>query len=144
MARTFTYSFEDTTVTVSHPQFGTYSAYGTGIGSISVEYANDVSHHDVAADCSVVVSRTPIKNGTATFDILQSSDFHAWLKKWATFLENSEASNFADTTITIANKSTKDNFVLTGCTHQKIPTTPFGSTAGTVSWTIMAANISNQ
>lgn len=144
MGRVFTYSFEDTVVTISHPQFGTYSAYGTGIGSISVGYDNDVTNHSVGADLSVVVSRSPIKNGTVSFDILQSSDFHNWLKKWAAFIEKADPSVFADTTITIQNKSTKDSYVATGCSHTKIPDNSFGSQAGNVSWAIKAANIVNQ
>ena len=57
MSRVYTYSFEDTIVTFSHPNFGTYSAYGTGIGSLAIAYANDVTKHDVAADLAVVVSK---------------------------------------------------------------------------------------
>ena len=49
MSRVYVYSFEDTVLTISHPNFGTYSAYGTGIGSLSISYANDVTKHDVAA-----------------------------------------------------------------------------------------------
>ena len=141
MGKTFTYSFEDTVVTISHPQFGTYSAYGTGIGSISVGYSNDVTSHEVSADLAVVVSKTPIKNGKISFEILQSSDFHQFLKKWASYLENASTDQFADTTITIKNNSTKDSYTCTGCSHTKVPDNAFAATAGNITWEIMAANI---
>ena len=50
MANIYTYSFEDTSLTIQHPSVGSYSAYGTGIGTLSVSFTNDVSMHDVAAD----------------------------------------------------------------------------------------------
>ena len=103
MPRVYTYSFEDTVLTISHPNFGTYSAYGTGIGSLSIAYANDVTKHDVAADLAVVVSKWVAKNGTVTLDIMQSSDFNAWLKKFTAFLENSDTDQFALATMSISN-----------------------------------------
>ena len=60
---TYVYSFEDTSVIFNHPNFETYSAYGTGIGSVTVSMANDITTHDVAADLAVVVSKSVKKNG---------------------------------------------------------------------------------
>ena len=144
MPRVYTYSFEDTVLTISHPNFGTYSAYGTGIGSLSISYANDVTKHDVAADLAVVVSKWVAKNGTVTLDIMQSSDFNAWLKKFTAFLENSDADQFALATMSISNKSTGDSYYCTGVSHQKRADNNFQSQAQNRSWTMMCANISQQ
>ena len=144
MPRVYTYSFEDTVLTISHPNFGTYSAYGTGIGSLSISYANDVTKHDVAADLAVVVSKWVAKNGTVTLDIMQSSDFNAWLKKFAAFLENSDTDQFALATMSISNKSTGDNYYCTGVSHQKLADNSFQSQAQNRSWTMMCASISQQ
>ena len=144
MPRVYTYSFEDTVLTISHPNFGTYSAYGTGIGSLSISYANDVTKHDVAADLAVVVSKWVAKNGTVTLDIMQSSDFNAWLKKFAAFLENSDTDQFALATMSISNKSTGDNYYCTGVSHQKRADNNFQSQAQNRSWTMMCANITQQ
>lgn len=143
MAKIFTYSFEDTTVTISHPAIGNYSAFGTGIGQVSVNYDSNVTAHSVAADLSVVVSKYAVKNGTIEFQVLQSSEFNAWLKRWANILEQGSADAFADTVITITNRSTGDNYVATGCSHQQKPSETFGPEAQTITWTIMAANITN-
>ena len=135
---------EDTVLTISHPNFGTYSAYGTGIGSLSIAYANDVTKHDVAADLAVVVSKWVAKNGTVTLDIMQSSDFNAWLKKFTAFLENSDTDQFALATMSIYNKSTGDNYYCTGVSHQKQADNSLQSQAQNRSWTMMCANISQQ
>lgn len=144
MPRNYVYSFEDTSVTISHPGFGTYSAYGTGIGSLSISMANNVTEHDVAADLAVIISKSVKRNGNVTFDILQSSDFNNWLKKFTAFLEESSTDQFALATISIVNKSTNDNYFCTGVSHQKRADNQFGSTAQNRSWTMMCANISNQ
>ena len=144
MPRVYTYSFEDTVLTISHPNFGTYSAYGTGIGSLSIAYANDVTKHDVAADLAVVVSKWVAKNGTVTLDIMQSSDFNAWLKKFAAFLENSDTDQFALATMSISNKSTGDSYYCTGVSHQKRADNSFQSQAQNRSWAMMCASISQQ
>ena len=144
MPRVYTYSFEDTILTISHPNFGTYSAYGTGIGSLSIAYANDVTKHDVAADLAVVVSKWVAKNGTVTLDIMQSSDFNAWLKKFTAFLENSDTDQFALATMSISNKSTGDSYYCTGVSHQKRADNNFQSQAQNRSWTMMCASISQQ
>ena len=144
MPRVYTYSFEDTVLTISHPNFGTYSAYGTGIGSLSISYANDVTKHDVAADLAVVVSKWVAKNGTVTLDIMQSSDFNAWLKKFTAFLENSDTDQFALATMSISNKSTGDNYYCTGVSHQKRADNNFQSQAQNRSWTMMCASITQQ
>ena len=144
MPRVYTYSFEDTVLTISHPNFGTYSAYGTGIGSLSISYANDVTKHDVAADLAVVVSKWVAKNGTVTLDIMQSSDFNAWLKKFAAFLENSDTDQFALATMSISNKSTGDSYYCTGVSHQKRADNSFQSQAQNRSWIMMCASITQQ
>ena len=142
MARVYTYSFEDTSLTISHPGFGTYTAYGTGLGNISVSYANDVTQHPVAADLAVVVSKWAAKNGTVNLEILQSSDFNEWLKKFAAFLEESPTDQFALATMDIKNRSTGDSYHCTGVSHQKKADNSFQSQAQNRTWSLMCADIS--
>lgn len=141
MANVYTYSFEDTTCTIQHPSLGSYSAFGTGIGTLQVSYANDATMHDVAADLAVVVSKSAKKNGTVTFDVLQSSEFNTWLKKYANYVFAAPASEFALATILIKNNSTGDTFTCTGVSPQKIPDGNFQSQQQNRSWALMAANI---
>ena len=141
---TYVYSFEDTSVIFSHPNFETYSAYGTGIGSVQVSMANDITTHDVAADLSVVVSKSVKKNGTVTFDVLQGSDFNKYLSRLASYLENSAPSEFALARITIVNRSTGESYYCSGCSPQKRPDNQFQSQAQNRSSVWMCANISTQ
>lgn len=143
MARVYTYSFEDTSLTISHPGFGTYTAYGTGIGDITISYSNDVTYHNVAADLAVVVSKWVARNGSVQLNILQSSDFNEWLKKFAAFLEEAPTDQFALATMDIKNKSTGDNYHCTGVSHQKRADNSFQSQAQNRTWNMMCANISS-
>lgn len=142
MARVYTYSFEDTSLTISHPGFGTYTAYGTGIGDISVSYSNDVTYHNVASDLAVVVSKWVARNGNVQMNILQSSDFNEWLKKFAAFLEEAPTDQFALATMDIKNKSTGDSYHCTGVSHKKRADNNLQSQAQNRTWTMMCANIS--
>lgn len=141
MGRIYTYSFEDTTVTFNYPDLGSYSAYGTGIGTLTVSYTNDITMHDVAADLAVVVSKSAKTNGTVTFEVLQSSDFNSWLKKWANYVKAAPSSKFALATIIIKNTSTGDTYTCSGCTPQKVPDNNFQSQSQNRSWAIMCADI---
>lgn len=137
----YTYSFEDTDVTIQHPSFGSYTAYGSGLGTVTVSYANDVTTHEVSADTSVVVSKSVKKNGTVTFNIIQSSEFNTWLKNFANYIEAAPASEFADATILIRNKSTGETFDCSGVSHQKRPDTSYQSTSQNKDWVMMCAYI---
>lgn len=143
MARVYTYSFEDTTVTIAHPNYGNYSAYGTGIGQLDVAYTENETEHNVAADLSVVVSKHAYKHGTIEFQILQSSDFNAWLKKFTSWLENQPTSQWALATINIKNASTGETYYATGVSPQKRANDSFQSAAQLRTWTMMCANITN-
>ena len=145
MGRIFTYSFEDCTVTFDCPNYGTYSAYGSGLGEFTIALSNNAVSHEVSADLSIVISKHIIKNGTIQFNIPQASDFNNWLRGWANYLESPDTpiTDFAATNITISNRSTGDVYYLTGCTHQKVSDQAFGSESQNRTWTIMAANIAN-
>ena len=144
MARSFVYSFEDTVVEINHPNFENFSAYGTGLGSISVSYAGDVTSQDVAADLSVVISKFARKNGTVAFTVTQASNFNNYLMRLTNFLENANVSEFALATISITNKSTGDKYFCSGVSHQKKADNNFGSSAENRTWTFMCGNIDQQ
>ena len=92
MSKVYTYSFEDTSFTISHPSVGSFDAYGTGIGDISIAYSNDVTTHEVAADLAVIVSKSAKKNATITINALQTSELNSWLTRWANYIESARTS----------------------------------------------------
>lgn len=144
MAKTYVYSFEDTQLSINHPSFGTIEAYGTGIGSIALEYSNDVTTHEVAADQAVIVSKSVRKNGTITINALQTSELNEWLTKFATYIESAPSSEFALATLTLRNSSTGEYWNCSGVSHQKKAGGNFQATAQTKTWTLMAAQMEQQ
>lgn len=138
---TYVYSFEDTSVTIQHPDMGSYSAYGTGIGTLSIQMANDITQHDIAADLAVVVSKSAKKNGSIAFEVLQSSDFNTWLKKYYNYVCSAGASRFALATIIIRSNSTGETYTCTGVSPQKLADDRYQSQSQNRTWTLMAANI---
>lgn len=143
MARVFTYSFEDTTFVISHPLFETYSAYGTGIGQVGVQYNTDNSSHTISADKTIVVNKVTVHDGKLNLSIIQSSDFNKFLRRWADFIESNDTANFALTTVDITNRSTGVSYHCSGVTHQKRGDEDYQSTAQNVNWTLLCADISS-
>lgn len=137
----YTYSFENVAVTVAHPNYGRFSAYGTGIGDVTVQYTDDNTTHTVGADLAVVVSKSAKKNGLIIFNVLQTSDFNSYLRGLTTYLKTADVTEWAKTTIGIMNKQGGDSFWCTGCSPQKIADTKYGATAETKAWTMMCASI---
>lgn len=138
---TTTYSFEDVSVTLSHPAVGRYVATGQGIGSISVTMSNDRTVHDVSADGSVMVSKIRARNGQIAINIQQVSGLHAWLTKWFNYLEASGADTWADTVVTIRAPKMKQTKTALGVTPQKQSDVPYEAQGQRVTWNFMAADI---
>lgn len=144
MPRVFVYSFEDTTVEINHPGFESFSAYGTGLGTVSVTMANDDTIHDVASDRSVVVSKAIRGNGTVSFTVTQASEFNDWMKRFSNFLKASDTSQYALATVVVTNRSTGDTIYCSGVSPQKLADNNFESQAQQRTWNLMCADISYQ
>lgn len=141
MANIYTYSFADTNLTISHPSYGSYSAFGTGLGNITISMANDVTTHEVSADAAVVVSKSVKRNGTVTIEVAQSSGLNTWLTNWANYIENAATSEFASANMVIRNSSTGRSYTCTGVSHQKKADESYQSTSQNRTWTLMCADI---
>lgn len=144
MSKVYVYSFEDTSFTISHPSVGSFDAYGTGIGDISIAYSNDVTTHEVAADLAVIVSKSAKKNATITINALQTSELNSWLTRWANYIESAPTSEFALASAVLKNSSTGEQWNCTGISHQKKSGGSFKSTAETKQWVLMVANAEQQ
>ncbi len=87
-----TYSFQDLSFSIEHPDVGTYTANGSGIGSITIDMATERTAHDVAADGTIMVSKIAGRNGTLVLEIQQTSDLNTWFRKWYNYLETAPSS----------------------------------------------------
>lgn len=139
-----TYSFEDTSLSIAHPDVGTYSLYGAGLGNVTVSRTNNITTHNVSSDLSVLVSRTAKKNGTIRIDVLQSSEANDYLNKFCKYLETCDIGSFALGVMVINSESTGEQWACTGVTHEKMPDRSYQSEGQMVTYTFMAAEIDLQ
>lgn len=139
-----TYSFENTSVNINHPDVGNYSMYGAGMGDVTVSRTNDITTHEVSSDLSVLISRSAKKNGTIAINVLQASEANDFINKLCKYLETCDVSRFALGKIIINSRSTGENWVCTGVSHQKMPDRSYKSTGDYVSYTFMAAEVALQ
>lgn len=138
-----TYSFEEVTVTCTHPSVGVETT-GSALGSISVAMANDVTAHDVAADGTVMVSKMKRRNGTISMSMQQTSSLHRALIAWYNHIENANAEEWAKMTIVIDNERTGENITCTGVSPQKMTDRGYEAQGGQVTWPLMAAEITHK
>lgn len=141
MANFYVYSFEDVSVTFNHPDLGTYLAFGTGIGTLNIAWTNDMSSHETAADGAVVVNKSVKKNGTVNFEILQSSDFNTYLKRFANYVTSTPSTTWAAATVVVKSRTTGETFTCTGVSLTKPADVSFQSQVQYRTWGFMAANI---
>lgn len=136
-----TYSFEDVTVSFSHPSVGTASTVGAGLGSISIAMSTDRTAHDVAADGTVMISKVAGKNGTIAISAQQTSDLHKFLLKWYNYIDVAGASEWARMTVTIKSNNLGDSTVCTGVSPQKLADRPYQAQGQQITWNLMSAEI---
>lgn len=138
---TSTYSFEDVTMTISHPAIGQYVATGAGIGSISTTMATERTTHETAADGSVMVSKIKGRSGSHAVAVQQTSYLNRWLVKLYNYLETASADQWAEIAIVIRSPILQDLITSTGVSFQKLPDRPYQAQGQQVTWQLMAADI---
>lgn len=136
-----TYSFQEAVVTVSHPLFGQYSFVGQGIGSVDIDYANDASAHDLAADGTVMTSKIKADNGTVAINIQQTSSGNTWLTNLFKSLKIAAASAWNDLTITVSVPSISESTVCSRCCFQKNATRSYQAQGQQKTWNFMSESI---
>ena len=142
MAKFTVYSFADVRVVMYHPSVGQCVISDKGLGRISIARSGDLSSHTATADGFVVVNRLRSENGTVTLEVPQNSSADEYLRKWAKYLRNvGKAAKFAQTTLNILDQGGKFTISCKGVTPQKIPDRTYDRTSSNLSWTLLAAGI---
>lgn len=136
-----TYSFQDTDISITHPNVGNMTASGEGVGSVAVNMANDKTVHDTAADGSVMVSKIKTRSGTIALAVQQSSGIHTFLVRWINYLESAPAAEWAGTVVTIRSKSTGETITAKGVSPQKSADKSYQAQGQTLTWNLMSADI---
>ena len=143
MAKTTVYSLADVRTVIYHQDVGQCVLSAQGVGKISTSLSGDCSSHTATADGYAVVNRLRNNHGVITIEVLQNSSADEFLRRWARFMKNCQTWQFALTALNIVDYMGGFTIYCEGVTPQKIPDRVYEQTAGTVSWTLPAANITD-
>ena len=139
------YSLADTRIVLYHPKVGTAILSLCGIGKVVVSYSGDLSSHTISADGSVTVNRLKTQNATVTVEIPQNSIGDDFMRKWIRFLRNVKSTeSWLQTTLTITEPSGGRTITMTGVTPQKTPDRTYDRTSSNLTYTLLAANVTEQ
>ena len=101
--------------------------------------------HTLTADGYVVVNKLKNTSGTITLEIPQNSLGNWFLRRWARWQKNSQdPSRMALGTLTIQDAAGGFCIVCTGVTLQKVPDRAFDRTGTNLTYTLLAATITEQ
>ena len=141
MAKTTVYSLTDVRTVMYHQDVGQCVLSSQGVGKISITHAGDLSSHTATADGYVVVNRLRSNHGIITLEVPQNSSADEYLRRWAKYLKNTQTYLFALTALNIVDAAGGFTIYCEGVTPQKIPDRNYEQTSGNVSWTLLAASI---
>ena len=139
------YSLPDVKSVLYHPDVGTANLHLGGIGKIVVSAAGDLSSHTATADGYEEVNRLKTTNGTITIEVPQNSLGDDFLRRWARWARNTNSPDrIALGPLTITDSVSGYRTICTGVSLQKAPDRTWDRTATNVSYTLLAATISEQ
>ena len=139
-----TYSFQEVSLTLSHPDVGRLFITGAGAGSVRIAMAADRTAKEVASDGVVVLSKIRDRSGSLNITVFNTSDFHAELKKWYNRLEQAATNAWATMSATITNTSTGEQTKCTGVAFVKLPDIEYETTAKLVDWGFVVADVQQE
>lgn len=135
------YSFQEVSVTLSHPSLGVLSTNSAGVGTIRVDMATDRTDKQVGADGVVVLSKIRDRSGGCSLSIFNTSELHKSLKKWFNYLEQADASEWGGISVSVSSRSTSESFKCTGTAFTMLPSGEFDATAKQVTWDFISADV---
>lgn len=135
-----TYSFNDVKMVISNPNFNAFTLNGQGVGEININWSNENSSHNLAADGSVMINKIAADNGTLTISAQQTSMLHQWLKDLFNFLKNSPSNVWASSRIDLSSIAGYDNGQFSGVTFAKRSDVPYQQQGQLVTWTFLFAS----
>ena len=139
------YSLPDVKSVLSHPDIGTANLHLCGAGKITISAAGDLSSHTTTADGYVVVNRLKTTNGTIQIELPQNSIGDNFLRRWVKWARNTGKPNrIALGTLTIRDNISGYKATCTGVSLQKAPDRTYDRTATNVTYTFLAASITEQ
>lgn len=143
MKRYSVYSLADTHSVINHPSVGrkVLSDEENGAGQISIQFSNDMAQHQQTATGFTVISKLRSRAGHVTIEIPQNSPSDLFLDRLVGYLEASDASEFALTTLNILDNASGKSWTCTGVTPQKRPDRTYAAQGGNVNYVFLCADI---
>lgn len=141
MAKHSTYSFTDINATISHPDYGSYTIQGEGIGDMTISKLTDRSVHDVASDGGIMVSKIHGNNGNVTINAQQTSSLHNFLQGMYNYLWSADTDKWAQISLTVVAPKMQKTYYCTGGSFVKEPDEQFQSQGQRVAWGILFVDI---
>ena len=139
------YSLADTRSVLYHPYVGTANLHLCGRGKMIVSYSGDLSTHTASADGTVIINKLKADNGIITLEVPQNSIADNFLRKWCRYLRNTARPEyFTLSTLTITDQAGGFTLLCTGVTPQKIPDRTFDRSSSNLTYTLLAASITEQ
>lgn len=138
-----TWSFQDISCVINHPDIGQLETNGQGVGSISTSNTNVNTIHDLGADGTVMVSKVKANNGMVSITVQQTSTIHNWLLQWYNYIRTAPAKYWAEATITIRNTNqfVSETTQCTGVSPEKRADRGYQAQGQMVTWNLMCADI---
>ena len=136
-----TYSFLDLSGAIVHPSYGAYQFTGEGVGEITISMATERTHHDIAADGTIMISKIAGNNGTIAVKCQQTSVIHKYLVGLYNYLLTTDTNQWAQAAMLLRNASDGTSHVLTGISINKLGDKTYKAQGDTITWTLMAADI---
>lgn len=134
-----TYSFTDLAMVINHPDVGSFTLNGQGVGDISFDPLTEKSAHDVGNDGNVMVSKIKGNNAQVTIQCQQTSELYKYLLACFNASLESNAQSWAGMTIFAREVTGGSQHEANGVSFQKKPTKSYGKQGQMISWVLMAA-----
>lgn len=147
---TILYSFSGLVGSITNPLITSFPITGdnSGISKVTITMEGDVTSHERAADGSVMVSAINATNGSLQIETFQNSATDEFLIGWYNTLNTLKSqhvvTNWANTVISLVDTASGRSFTLSGVSPKKLPDRSYAVQGGTVSWDLMAAQITEE
>lgn len=149
MAQSRTYSFKDTSGSLTNPALLVPIVFAgqIGMGQFTVAMNTERTTHDVAADGTIMPSYIAGDNGTVTIEMQQTSLLHGLLLGLYNILkaaaDQEDVTNWAAGALSLRNIVDGSQHLLNGVSFSKIPDKVYASQGGKIIWNLMACDIQN-
>ena len=139
------YALSETKAVLYHKNCGSCNLLKNGAGKIVISASGDLSSHTTTAEGYVVINKLKSENGMITFEVPQNSPADVYLRKWIKYVRTSKkVANYAKATLTITDSAGGFTILCSGVTPQKVPDRTYDRSSTNLTYTLLAASITEK